>query len=100
MKDRVAAILSCRDPTARLAKHQAEWTEGSLEATCTTTQWKNVAQGVVPYSGDKLKGQNGFGAGTVYTYACDYDTRVTPSPPSVCSRGSCPHLKTEVTHDE
>jgi hypothetical protein len=75
VKDRVAAILSCRDPTARLAKHQAEWTEGSLEATCTTTQWKNVAQGIVPYSGDKLKGQNGFGAGTVYTYECDYDTQ-------------------------
>ena len=62
MKDRVAAILRCQDPLARLAKHQAEWPEGSLDATGTNTQWKNVAQGIVTYSGDQSNVQNGFGA--------------------------------------
>lgn len=74
MKHSVAAIMKCQDNIEKLAPHQAEWTDGYREAKFSHSQWKSADRGIVTYSGDKIKIQNGFGAWTVYTYECDYDT--------------------------
>ena len=74
-KHSVAAIMKCRDQIEHLAKYQAEWTAGILAARFTYSQWKNVAQGIITYSGDKIKFQNDFGVWANQVYECDYDTQ-------------------------
>lgn len=73
-KKSLAAIFKCQDPIEGLAKHQAEWTDGWLEPKFSHFRWKDQTRGIVTYFGDKIKFQNGFGAWTIHTYECDYDT--------------------------
>lgn len=70
----VLAIIKCQDPIEKLAKYQFEWTDGWTEPKLHHSQWLNVEKGIVRYTGDKIKLQNGFGARTGCVYECDYDT--------------------------
>lgn len=74
-KQNSAAIFSCQDHIEKLAKHQAEWTDGWLEPKFSHFRWKDETRGIVTYIGDRIKFHNGFGAWTFYTYECDYDTK-------------------------
>lgn len=67
------AGIICKKLVERLAKFQAEWTDGFLEAKFSHFRWKNKKTGVLTYIGDKVKFQNGFGAWQHMIYECDYD---------------------------
>lgn len=72
-KHSIAAAFKCEDAVERIAKYQAEWTDGLLEPKFSHFRWKDHEAGVVTYLGDKVKFQNGFGAWQNMSYACDYD---------------------------
>jgi hypothetical protein len=72
-KKSLAAIFKCQDPIEKMAKNQAEWTDGILEPKFSRFRWKDETWGIITYIGDKIKFQNGFGAWIFHTYECDYD---------------------------
>jgi uncharacterized protein YgiM (DUF1202 family) len=72
-KSSIAAVY-CPREVEKLAKYQAEWTDGILEPKFSHYRWKDKGTGIITYIGDKVKFQNGFGAWQVYTYECDVDT--------------------------
>jgi hypothetical protein len=71
-KHHVAALVYCSRPVERLAKHDFEWTNAFLEPKLRSYKWSNQSKGVVTYTGDKIKFQNGFGVWTHYIYECDF----------------------------
>lgn len=73
-KSTVDAEYDCKDPIERRAMHSVRWVDDASRPKFTRIAWHNQAAGVVTYIGDGVEFQNGFGAYTRYTYACDYDT--------------------------
>jgi hypothetical protein len=69
----VSASIDCANAIQSLAKWDYEWTDGWSEPKLARFRWKDQAAGIVTYTGDKLKLQNGFGAWKHVTYSCDYD---------------------------
>ncbi len=68
-----SASIDCTTAIQSLAKWDYEWTDGWSEPKLARFRWKDQAAGIVTYTGDKLKLQNGFGAWKHVTYSCDYD---------------------------
>lgn len=74
-KKSLLATMQCQDKIEKLAKHQAEWTDGWLGSKFTHYKWRDQTNGIITYVGDRIKFQNGFGAWTPIVYECDFDTR-------------------------
>ncbi len=69
----VSASYLCKPQIERQAKYSFKWTDGILGSKLTRYRWKNRANGVVTYIGDKIQFQNGFGVWQNCIYECDYD---------------------------
>lgn len=68
-----SASVYCKTPVEKLAKYSARWTDGTFEMKFSHYRWKNQAQGIVTYIGDKIEFQNGFGAFQPHIYECDFN---------------------------
>lgn len=75
-KHALNATFACKDVIVRLARYDAQWTDGFLEPKFPQFRWKNKADGILTYLGDKVKFQNAFGAWQHMTYECDYDPKL------------------------
>lgn len=69
------AMVQCREPVERLAKHNFEWFDGWLEAKFDSYINRVRQPGVLKIAGDKIKFQNGFGGWQIMEYSCEYDTQ-------------------------
>lgn len=67
----IAAGVYCVEPIEKLAIHDVKWTDGTFDFKFSKFAWKDETKGVITYFGDKAEFQNGFGAYTPVTYACD-----------------------------
>lgn len=66
------AHVYCKDYLERLALHRVRWTdEGLLDRKFSRFHWLNQGAGTITYIGDKAEFQNGYGAYTPVTYACN-----------------------------
>lgn len=72
-KNTVGASVYCKDDIERLAKYSVKWTDGTFDMKMTRFRWKDKANGVLTYFGDKAQFQNGFGAWQNVVYECDFD---------------------------
>ena len=63
-----AASVYMKDPVSKQAKFASEWTDSWLDSKVSHYSWADKEQGLVRYSGDKIKFQNGFGAWSPMTY--------------------------------
>lgn len=63
--------MYCKDPIERLAAHDVKWTDGTFDLKFSRLKWKDKAEGIITYVGDKVKFQNGFGAYSPMIYECD-----------------------------
>ena len=75
-KHLMGASVYCPQFIERMAKYDAEWTDGWIEPKFSRFRWQDVANrtdGIVTFIGDKVKFQNGFGAWLPMTYECDFD---------------------------
>ncbi|MBR8435238.1 zinc ribbon domain-containing protein [Burkholderia cenocepacia] len=70
-KGSIAASVYCKDPIERLAAHDVKWTDGTFDLKFSRLKWKDKAEGIITYVGDKVKFQNGFGAYSPMIYECD-----------------------------
>lgn len=69
----IEASVACADAVQSVAKWDYEWTDTWTEPKFSRYRWKDKGTGVITYTGDKLKLQNGFGAWKRADYSCDYD---------------------------
>lgn len=69
----VAASVRCTRPVERLASYSMEWTDGLLEAKFSRFRWSPLGEGILIYTGDMARFQNGFGAWQNVVYECTYD---------------------------
>lgn len=69
-----AATVACVPVVERSANYTMEWTEGWIEPKFSHFRWRDRANGIVTYIGDRARFQNGFGAWQNVTYECDFDT--------------------------
>ena len=69
----VRASSYCARRIERLAKYDYKWTDGWVDTKFDRYRWADKKQGVVTYLGNKIKFQNGFGAWSHHSYACDYN---------------------------
>ncbi|MBY5442723.1 hypothetical protein HFO93_04370 [Rhizobium leguminosarum] len=82
-----AATKACAPQVERAAKNNFEWTD-SFTSPKFPRALINDSGASITYVGDAIKMQNGFGAWTIMTYECDFDTiagavvavRVNPGP--------------------
>jgi hypothetical protein len=73
-KHYIDAASKCAPLIERLAKNNFEWTDKWYEQKFNKLKWNDEQKGIIAYVGDKIKFQNGFGAWTISTYECDFDT--------------------------
>ncbi len=73
-KHKVNAIVACQAAIEGSAKYDYQWTDAALEPKFNDYSWYDQLKGVITYSGNKVKFQNGFGAWTHKNYECDYST--------------------------
>lgn len=74
-KNSVGAAIKCAPLVERLAKNNFEWIDKWYEQKFSHYRWKDRANRIVTFVGDRIKYQNGFGAWTLSIYECDFDTR-------------------------
>lgn len=72
-KNSSEALLRCPKHIEKLAKYDFKWTDGVFDVKFSHYRWKDKANGVITFIGDKIKLQNGFGAWQNYVYECDFD---------------------------
>lgn len=70
----IAAGVYCQDQIEKHAMHSVKWTDGTFETKFSRFRWKDKANGIITYIGDKAEFQNGFGAFTPVIYECDLGT--------------------------
>lgn len=73
-KHDVDAGSKCARLVERWAKYDYEWTNGWTQPKFRLWGWANREEGILRYTGDHIKFQNGFGAWQRMYYACDYNT--------------------------
>lgn len=73
-KHLMAATHRCQPMVERSARYDYEWTDGMFGVKFGSYRWKDQRNGVVTYSGNSIKMQNGYGAWQAHRYACDFDT--------------------------
>lgn len=64
----------CKEPIEKQALHSIRWDDDWSHPMFARLAWHDQAAGVITFMGDRVEFQNGFGAFTRFTYACDYDT--------------------------
>ncbi len=67
------AGFSCGNIIEQFAKYDVEWGSGYK---FNRYLWKNKEQGIVTYSGNNVKFQNGFGAWQKKSYQCDFNVDI------------------------
>ena len=72
----IDASVYCKDAIEHQAKNSVKWTAGSFEPIMSRYKWGSEGPGGnVIFVGDKVEFQNGFGAFTPVTYACEWDAK-------------------------
>lgn len=71
----ISANSECRVPIERLGRYDSRWDKSVFEPRFSHYRWKDQAQGIVTYIGDRISFQNGFGAWMPHTYECDFNTK-------------------------
>jgi hypothetical protein len=69
----LSATSACRPTVERLANFDAQWTDAWHEPKFSHYGWHDQEKGLIRYSGDRIKFQNGFGAFQPHVYRCVYD---------------------------
>lgn len=70
-----SAQTPCQRAIERQARYDFEWTDGWLGTRFMYASYEEDTAHIIVYSGDSLRLQNGFGAWSNYSYACEFDTR-------------------------
>ena len=68
------ADLKCARLVESWAKYDYEWTDGWTEKKFDLWGWADRDVGILRYTGEQIKFQNGFGAWQRMYYVCDYNT--------------------------
>jgi hypothetical protein len=67
----VGAGVYCAREVEKLATHDVKWTDGTFGLKFSRFLWKDQANGIITYIGDKAEFQNSFGAYSPVIYECD-----------------------------
>ena len=70
-KHTFTGTYECQHKIERMAKYEAQWTDGWLEVKFPRYRWRDWDKKILTHIGDKIKFQNGFGAWSPMIYECD-----------------------------
>lgn len=71
----VFAVGPCRRAVEKMAQHSAKWTDTVSQSKFSRSAWRDEAEGVIVYMGDRVQFQNGFGAYQNHAYTCVWDSK-------------------------